>query len=134
MSEARRVTWSQCGRPACFAVVLAVLPLLAHAQCGWLLMVPPSLTATPWPGGGRVESWGFPAVADWGQQSAHDSASACEADRMALIRQRSDGVNDPDAVMDRVRRGAYGSLTLAEPAYARVVWALCLPASQVPVR
>jgi len=42
---------------------------------------------------------------------AHDSASACEADRRALIRQRSDGVNNPDAVMDRVRRGGYGSLT-----------------------
>jgi hypothetical protein len=119
-------------------IVLALLavPALAHAECGWLLMVPPSLTASTHvdPRGGRGESWGFPAVAVWGQSGAYDSASACEADRRALVRWRSNEVHDPDVVMDRVRRGEYGALSLAEQAYARVVWARCLPASQVPVR
>jgi hypothetical protein len=86
-------------------IVLALLavPALAPAECGWLLLVPPSLTA-------------------------------CEADRRALVRWRTNEVHDPDVAMDRVRRGEYGALSLAEQAYARVVWARCLPASQVPVR
>ena len=123
-------------RPVLIAVALAALPLLANAECGWLLLVPPSLTASSWPrpGGGGIQSWGFPPESAWGQHGAYDSASACETDRRVLVQQRSDGVNDPDVVMDRVRRGGYGSLTLAEQAYARVVWARCLPASQVPIR
>jgi hypothetical protein len=97
---------------------------------------PPSLTASTHAtrDGGRIESWGFPGVADWNQRSAYGSARACEADRTAFLRERRDQIHDPDAVMDRVRRGGYGSLTLAEQAYARARWARCLPASQVPVR
>jgi hypothetical protein len=119
-------------------IVLALLavPALAPAECGWLLLVPPSLTASWWPrpGGGGIQEWGFPPESAWGQHGAYDSASACEADRRALVRWRTNEVHDPDVAMDRVRRGEYGALSLAEQAYARVVWARCLPASQVPVR
>jgi hypothetical protein len=66
----------------------------AAGQVSPLPAAPPlSLTADSGqlPGGKHYESWGFPAVAAWEQHSAYDSARACETDRKALLRQRSDG-------------------------------------------
>jgi hypothetical protein len=88
------------------ALVLVAVPVLAQAECGWLLMVPPLFDkkGNDIPGREAIHR----PMAEWIQDSAHDSAAGCE---------------------ERFRQ------MISKPrVYPVELSARCLPASQVPVR
>lgn len=91
-------------------VALPVLAGLAQAECGWLLMYPPSRSSTSDTESNfdRVVRATQKPIREWIQDSAYDSAAKCEAAR--------------DAYMMGVGRAMWTS------------FARCLPASQVPMR
>jgi hypothetical protein len=84
---------------------LVAVPMLAQAECGWLLMVPPLFDrhGKPIPQG---EALHRPMI-EWIHDSAYDSATGCE-ERRRKIRSQTEVWQE--------------------------MWARCLPASQVPVR
>jgi hypothetical protein len=88
-------------------VVLVAAPALAHAECGWLLMVPPVLDKRTLNAIGTRAAINAP-VSEWDQEEAFDSAEKCEEARRRLIASRH---FDP---VDSLSR--------------------CLPASLVPVK
>jgi hypothetical protein len=102
---------------------LTVLPVLAQAECGWLLMVPP---VTGDPGKGTYQSLAGRPMAEWSQHSAHDSAESCErakSQEVAQLDATAEKITDPN-----VYRNLKVLVMLANANYR------CLPASQVPVR
>jgi hypothetical protein len=95
---------------------LVAVPMLARAECGWLLMMPPDR-------GSDVPAADRPVfdapVSVWVQHSAYDPAEACERGKAAAI----------DRMLQYAKLGLVSPADAAVPASAR-----CLPASQVPVR
>jgi hypothetical protein len=90
---------------------LVVIPMLARAECGWLLMVPPTI-------GDRGND--SAALALWRQHAAYDTAAACEK-----------------GLEEIKRRGIVLKWNDSDPSTGdQIAWksGRCLPASQVPVR
>jgi hypothetical protein len=85
---------------------LVAIPLLAQAECGWLLMVPLQLNDK---------------VADWTQMGAYDMAAQCETERLQLSRSYRQRAESSGKQSDREEHQLWAN-------------SRCLPASQVPVR
>src|SRR5262245_58589429 len=99
------------------SVLLALAPVLAHAECGWLLMMPPMLADGP----------ASRPMSEWSQIAAFDTAEACErrlhGDQQAgaELRQRSGlGLDEQKILAFRVR-------ALADPLQAAVLKAMFGP-------
>jgi hypothetical protein len=105
------------------ATALTVLPMLAQAECGWLLMTPP---VTGERGKGTYQSHHGRPMVEWSQHSAHDSAQSCEREKSREVAQldaMAEKITDP-----KIHRDLKVMVMLANMQYR------CLPASQVPVR
>jgi hypothetical protein len=87
-------------------LALVALPVIANAECGWLLMTPPVLDKRT---GRQIAERELPnrPLVEWFQQRAFDSAAQCEE--------------------------AKGRITSASGAPA-FFYSRCLPASVVPVK
>ena len=96
------------GSKLLFVIALVVFPMLAHAECGWLLMVPP---VSPGPKAPMVE---------WRQEGAFDSARDCVAGQASLATAYKSW-----EAGNELEREAYKMILL---------FSRCLPASQVTVR
>ena len=112
---------------------LVAFPMLAEAECGWLLMVPPRV------GPGLT----LPLFSTWDQRSAYDSATSCEAYReiVALAKwgnaRRAAAGKPPlppvDTLIARVRVGEFEELEAEDQTQVRFFFGRCLPAMQVPL-
>lgn len=104
------------------ALALALLlPLLAQAECGWLLMTPPI-------GDGDQPDVRAP-LAQWHQQGAYDSAGECQAAiEAAYVRAKAEPWPEPRNLEEaqRLLRRAQSRLALMQ--------GRCLPASSVPIK
>jgi hypothetical protein len=58
------------------SIVLVILAVFAHAECGWVLMAPPGGIGTPY----REVS-----LTQWDQVGAYDSANDCERARRESV-------------------------------------------------
>jgi hypothetical protein len=99
-------------------------PLVAAAECGWLLMGPPSATRTDEP------------ISAWRQLRAFDSAETCEQFKTvatAAARSEMEGIKPSEIGPDPVREAARG-LTEGRGVigmYTRLLFSRCLPANVV---
>ena len=111
--------------------VLVVLPILANAECGWLLMMPTSLSREVRSNRAFIVA---PPLNEWRQISAFDSAARCEDRLRGVIQGLEKSLPDSSGVANQVMMGKYWDLTEDQQAYIRWAFSRCLPASQVTVR
>jgi hypothetical protein len=90
-------------------LAMVAVPVLANAECGWLLMVPITM-----PG---VQVIREAPLAEWYQYGAFDTAASCDDARVSTWKRATQSADATNKV-----------LAVAMPN------ARCLPASQVPVR
>ena len=100
-------------------IALVGVPLVAEAECGWLLMLPDSPESTGSLNATQRDAWRRKPLSQWHQEGAYDSAADCEGIRLSV-----GGSLPLEQMRDRevARR------------FALFRDGRCLPASVVPVK